>query len=76
MMADEKHGADEPFPSIAARYGRTVEVWWELIEESGIADEAELAAWLEREHEVGGEHAAALASYFLDPEREAQDPSA
>lgn len=72
-MADEKHGPGEPFPTIAARYGRTMEVWGELIEESGIAEESRLAAWLETEHGVGSEHAASLASYFLDSDKGPED---
>ena len=74
-MTDDKTGAEEPFPSIEAEYGRNVEVWEQLIAESGIEDVAELAAWLESEHGVGREHAEALAEYFLSSDREPADTS-
>lgn len=64
-MTDEKHRQGESFPNIGADYGRTEQAWAELIEQSGITDEARLTAWLEEEHGVGKDHAAALAGYFL-----------
>lgn len=66
-MTDDRPDADEPFPTIAAEYGRTISVWSEVIEESGLTSVEELRAWLEHEHNMGSEHAQALASYFLEP---------
>lgn len=74
-MTDDRTDAEPPFPSIEAEYGRTVEVWEEMIRESGIEDVAELAAWLESEHGVGREKAEALAEYFLSSDREPVDTS-
>ncbi|HZJ10850.1 MAG TPA: DUF4287 domain-containing protein [Trueperaceae bacterium] len=72
-MPDDRSQADDPFPSIAAEYGRTIEVWGELIEKSGIDSVDELRAWLEDEHGVGSEKAGALARYFLDPDPSLKD---
>lgn len=74
-MSDDANGTADPFPTIAAEYGRTMEVWEQLIRESGLEDADELAAWLSSEHEVGREHAEAMAEYFTTSHREAPDTS-
>ena len=67
-MAHDQHDPAATFPTFAAEYGRTEEVWAELIEESGITDEATLAEWLHGEHGVSREHAVSLAKHFLEHE--------
>ena len=70
-MADKVKGPAAYFPSIEAKYGRSIAEWKALLAETGLTSWKELVAWLKTEHGFGHGHANALAIDFLN-ERKAR----
>ncbi|MBF6124097.1 DUF4287 domain-containing protein [Nocardia brasiliensis] len=66
-MATKPHGPASYFPSIEAKYGRTIDEWLSTIRDSGITAHKALVEWLKSEHAMGHGHATALAQYHLNP---------
>ncbi len=54
------------FPSIEAKYGRSIAEWKAEMERTGLTTWKELMAWLKEEHGFGHGHANALAIDFLN----------
>ncbi|HEY8543557.1 MAG TPA: DUF4287 domain-containing protein [Acidimicrobiales bacterium] len=54
------------FPSIEARYGRSIAEWKADLRASGHRDFKSMVAWLKDEHGFGHGHAAALVKHTLD----------
>ena len=57
------------FPSIEAKYGRTIDEWKAMMRDTGLTTWKELMAWLKDEHGMGHGHANALTIAFLDDQR-------
>ncbi|WP_069163984.1 DUF4287 domain-containing protein [Nocardia altamirensis] len=68
-MATKPHGPASYFPSIEAKYGRTIDEWQSAMRDSGHAAHKPLVEWLKSEHAMGHGHATALTQYFLNPEK-------
>lgn len=64
-MSDKVHGPASYFPSIEARYGRTIAEWKADMRASGHESHKDLVAWLKDEHGFGHGHAAAISSHLL-----------
>lgn len=65
-MPDSPRGPASYFPSIEARYGRTIAEWKTLMRATGLTSHKELVAWLKGEHGMGHGHANALTHDLLD----------
>jgi uncharacterized protein DUF4287 len=62
-MNDSKpQGPASYFPSIEAKYGRSIAEWHELMRASTISKHMELVDWLKQEHGMGHGHANALVA--------------
>ncbi|MBF6078763.1 DUF4287 domain-containing protein [Nocardia beijingensis] len=68
-MATKPHGPASYFPSIEAKYGRSIEEWKAAMRETGSSSHKELVEWLKTEHGFGHGHAGALTQHYLHPER-------
>lgn len=64
-MTDRVYGPASYFPSIEAKYGRSIEEWKGLLRAHGSGSHKELVAWLKSEHGFGHGHATALVGDFL-----------
>ncbi|MFC9894008.1 DUF4287 domain-containing protein [Nocardia sp. NPDC127579] len=69
MAATKPHGPASYFPSIEAKYGRTIDEWKSALGESGLTSFKELVTWLKSEHGFGHGHATALVQVHLNPEK-------
>ena len=65
-MKNTVHGPASYFPSIEAKYGRSIAEWKALMEATGLTTWKELVAWLKEEHGFGHGHANALTIDFLN----------
>ncbi|MBF6411831.1 DUF4287 domain-containing protein [Nocardia cyriacigeorgica] len=65
----KSHGPASYFPSIEAKYGRSIDEWKTAMSESGRASHKELVDWLKTEHGFGHGHANAITQHFLHPEK-------
>jgi len=54
------------FPSIEAKYGRSIGEWKVLMRQTGLTTWKELMAWLKTEHGMGHGHANALVIDYLN----------
>jgi len=68
-MRNERHGPATYFPSIEAKYGRTIKQWKALMLASGLTSHKALVEWLKREHGFGHGHATAITADFLSSDR-------
>lgn len=69
-MAEKVKGPASYFPSIEAKYGRSIAEWKALIRASPITRHMELVTWLKTEHGMGHGHANALVGHTLQEDRE------
>ena len=60
-----KQGPASYFPSIEARYGRSIREWQDVIAASGLQRHMEIVAHLKSEFGVGHGHANALVGWTL-----------
>jgi len=65
-VAGEVRGPRAYFPSIEAKYGRSIVDWKQMMRATGYTTWKDLTAWLKNEHGMGHGHAKALAIDFLD----------
>lgn len=68
-MTNKVHGPASYFPSIEAKYGRSIAEWKAAVAESGLTKHKELVEWLKSEHGLGHGHANAIVAHYLDPEK-------
>ncbi|MEV0295149.1 DUF4287 domain-containing protein [Nocardia sp. NPDC050710] len=68
-MATKPHGPASYFPSIEAKYGRTIAEWKSAMTDSGRTTFKDLVAWLKTEHGFGHGHATAITQHHLNPEK-------
>ncbi|MFI1461484.1 DUF4287 domain-containing protein [Nocardia carnea] len=68
-MAAQLKGPASYFPSIEAKYGRSIEEWKTALRDSGLASHKELVEFLKTEHGFGHGHANALTQHHLHPEK-------
>lgn len=62
-MNDPKpKGPASYFPSIEAKYGKSIAEWQDLMRAAGISKHMELVTWLKQEHGMGHGHANALVA--------------
>ena len=64
-MTEKPKGPASYFPSIEARYGRSIAEWKALIRTRPTRKHMELVAWLKDEHGMGHGHANALVADTL-----------
>ena len=64
-MTNSTKGPASYFPSIEAKYVRTIDEWRELIRSRSELKHMELVAWLKSEHGLGHGHANALVADTL-----------
>lgn len=64
-MSDTVKGPASYFPSIEAKYGRSIAEWKSLIRGQPGRKHMELVAWLKQEHGLGHGHANALVAETL-----------
>ncbi|GAB0106123.1 DUF4287 domain-containing protein [Nocardia sp. JMUB6875] len=67
MTTSKPQGPAYYFPSIEAKYGRTVDEWFTTMTAAGITAHKDLVNWLKSEHGMGHGHATALAQFHLNP---------
>ncbi|MFB8008919.1 DUF4287 domain-containing protein [Nocardia sp. NPDC056000] len=67
MATTKPHGPAYYFPSIEAKYGRSVDDWFTLLAETGITTQKPLVDHLKTEYGMGHGHATALAGFHLNP---------
>ncbi|WP_330185303.1 DUF4287 domain-containing protein [Nocardia sp. NBC_01503] len=67
MATTKPHGPASYFPTIEAKYGRSVDDWFALLTETGITSHKDLVNHLKAEHEMGHGHASALVQFHLNP---------
>lgn len=60
-----KHGPASYFPSIEAKYGRSIADWQKIIGECGFEKHMEIVGHLRSEHGMGHGHANALVGWTL-----------
>ena len=65
-MTKSVRGPAAYFPSIEAKYGRSIEEWRSLMAATGLTTWKELMAWLKQENGMGHGHANALVIDFLE----------
>ena len=70
-MSERVKGPRAYFPSIEAKYGRSIAEWKALMADTGLTTWKELIAWLKTEHGFGHGHANALVIDYLN-ERKAR----
>ncbi|UGT60295.1 DUF4287 domain-containing protein [Nocardia asteroides] len=68
-MTDKPKGPASYFPSIEAKYGRSIPEWLAIIAAAGHDKQKPLVDWLKSEHGLGHGHATALAAHHLNPEK-------
>ena len=66
MTMNKVRGPAAYFPSIEAKYGKSIVEWKAMMRETHLATWKELMAWLKEEHGFGHGHANALAIDFLN----------
>jgi hypothetical protein len=64
-MAERASGPASYFPSIEAKYGRSIDEWKTLMRGSGLTSHKELVTWLKTGHGLGHGHATALTADLL-----------
>lgn len=67
-MATSKEKPKGPaayFPSIEKTYGKPIEHWMNVLEDSGASKHMELVALLKSQHSMGHGHANALVAAFM-----------
>ncbi len=64
-MTDTGHGPATYFPSIEAKYGRTINQWKGLMLASGMTSHKDLVEWLKQQHGFGHGHATAITAHLL-----------
>jgi hypothetical protein len=64
-MTDKPNGPRSYFPSIEAKYGRSIDDWMHLMRATGFTKHKQLVDWLKDEHGLGHGHATALTSHLL-----------
>ncbi|MEU8898435.1 DUF4287 domain-containing protein [Nocardia sp. NPDC048505] len=69
MAATKPHGPASYFPSIEAKYGRTIAEWKSAMADTDLTTFKDLVAWLKTEHGFGHGHATALTQHYLNPEK-------
>ena len=57
------------FPSIEAKYGRSIAEWKTLMRGTGLTTWKELMSWLKETHGMGHGHANALVIDFLNEQK-------
>ncbi|MEV6069466.1 DUF4287 domain-containing protein [Nocardia sp. NPDC052001] len=67
MTTTKPHGPASYFPTIEAKYGRSVDDWFVILTASGITTQKPMVEFLKTEHELGHGHATALAQFHLNP---------
>lgn len=65
MATNPVKGPASYFPSIEAKYGRSIAEWKDLIRSQSGKKHMELVAWLKEEHGLGHGHANALVADTL-----------
>ena len=70
-MTEPVRGPAAYFPSIEAKYGRSIAEWKTMMEATGMTSWKELMAWLKGEHGFGHGHANALVIDFLNDKKRA-----
>ena len=65
-MTKDVRGPAAYFPSIEAKYGRSIEEWRTLMDGTGLTTWKELMAWLKEKHGMGHGHANALVIDYLE----------
>ncbi len=60
-----KKGPASYFPSIEAKYGRSIAEWQKIIADCGIEKHMAIVNYLKSEHELGHGHANALVHWTL-----------
>lgn len=68
-MVTKPQGPASYFPSIEAKYGRSIAEWKTAMAESGLTGHKDLVEWLKREHAFGHGHANAITQHHLHPEK-------
>ena len=68
-MAAQPKGPASYFPSIEAKYGRSIEEWKAALRDSGLSSHKELVEFLKTEHGFGHGHANAHTQHHLHPEK-------
>ena len=63
-MTEKAQGPQSYFPSIEAKYGKSIDYWLKQLEKHKTASHMEQVAFLKTEHEMGHGHANALVAYF------------
>ena len=66
MASDKVRGPAAYFPSIEAKYGRSIAEWKAEMGRTGLTTWKELMAWLKENHSFGHGHANALVIDFLN----------
>lgn len=61
-MAEKVKGPASYFPSIEAKYGKTIDEWRRILDGAGIDKHMELVGWLKETHGMGHGHANALVA--------------
>ncbi|MEV6338372.1 DUF4287 domain-containing protein [Nocardia vinacea] len=69
MATTKPKGPASYFPSIEAKYGRTIDEWKSAVRASNLASHKEIVEWLKSEHGFGHGHATAIAQHYLHPEK-------
>ena len=64
-MTNNTKGPASYFPSIEAKYGRTIDEWKDLIRSRSDLKHMELVVWLKSEYGLGHGHANALVADTL-----------
>ena len=64
-MTDKVKGPASYFPSIEAKYERSIKEWKDLIRAQPTRKHMELRSWLKEEHAMGHDHANALVADTL-----------
>jgi hypothetical protein len=65
QAAPKAQGPASYFPSIEAKYGRSIDEWKAAMRATGFTTHKELVAWLEDEHGFGHGHAGAITAHLL-----------
>ena len=68
-MATTPKGPASYFPSIEAKYGRSIAEWKMVLRAAGSTSHRELVELLKFEHGFGHGHANALVQHHLHPEK-------
>ncbi len=63
-MTEVVRGPQSYFPSIEAKYGKPIEYWLGVVEESPDAPHMQMVKFLKDQHGMGHGHANAVVAYF------------